>query len=155
VPGLDSYTNGSSGLCARPYGGGNEVYGGFLNLTFINCPTFLSSATAEYPVPATEGFAFDGGDFVCTQVVGKKRCQADPGCECTFSDEKQLRRHYWSHHRPWAEFVRIKKIDGICQGCGTIFRRKDYVKKHQKACPASRKRQGGLGKSASFYLRST
>lgn len=53
-------------------------------------------------------------------------------CEIYFGDNRDMERHVWAHHRPFAEDPAngIRRQDGECPWCARKIRRKDNLARH-------------------------
>lgn len=60
------------------------------------------------------------------------KCQANSSCPVLKADERDMHRHYWVEHKPYAEMLGIPEVDAQCELCGETFSREDNMKKHVK-----------------------
>ena len=55
-------------------------------------------------------------------------------------EDKDIRRHVWTIHGPWAEETGYPSIKGRCDECGKIFKREDFARRHEREVHGKQKR---------------
>jgi hypothetical protein len=62
------------------------------------------------------------------------KCKADPSCNVTKAEQRDMDRHYRTSHRAYAARKGILTEDRICgfEGCASKFTRQDNLVKHWK-----------------------
>ena len=58
-------------------------------------------------------------------------CEADKNCDHRTADQRDMDRHYWSHHKKFAEKYGIHNPKEDCPTCGMEFTRSDNMTRHQ------------------------
>ncbi|KAH6986265.1 hypothetical protein BKA56DRAFT_308569 [Ilyonectria sp. MPI-CAGE-AT-0026] len=69
-------------------------------------------------------------------------CKAGAGCDYGAASKKDLNRHYWSHHKVWAEENSIPDERCKCDACHTSFARQDHKTRHLRKFPECRDKLG-------------
>lgn len=70
-------------------------------------------------------------------------CKASARCNnYGAASKKDLDRHYWSHHKVWAEENSIPDERCKCDACHTSFARKDHRTRHLRKSPECREKLG-------------
>ncbi|KAL6415486.1 hypothetical protein AUP68_02045 [Ilyonectria robusta] len=69
-------------------------------------------------------------------------CKAGAGCDYGAASMKDLNRHYWSHHKVWAEENSIPDERCKCDACHKSFARKDHKTRHLRKFPECREKLG-------------
>ncbi|KAK3314204.1 hypothetical protein B0H66DRAFT_537447 [Apodospora peruviana] len=68
-------------------------------------------------------------------------CKADSNCNHRKGQKRDMDRHYWSAHKRWAEANAIPPQEEKCLGCGRVYARKDFLKRHLDKNPCRAQRQ--------------
>jgi hypothetical protein len=75
-------------------------------------------------------------------------CEADESCEKRTAQQKDMDRHYWTTHRPWAEANNIPSTETTCPVCSEVLRRSDYLSKHMDRYHSDKPKDKDKGKKS-------
>lgn len=69
-------------------------------------------------------------------------CKFYKTCGEVSADNKALYRHYWVHHKQYAQDNGIPSLEGVCEACGKKYSRRDRVLRHLRGSSVCREKLG-------------
>lgn len=116
------------------------------------------TSSAPSPSPSTSSTSSSSSASSSRKSPEKKPCEApvdDRYGRCTYKGHsKELKKHYRTHHKKYAEEIGILLDPFECTKCKTPFVRKDFLARHQRvqrgktmsACERAMKNKKGKGR---------
>ncbi|EAA27199.1 hypothetical protein GE21DRAFT_9544 [Neurospora crassa] len=95
----------------------------------IPAPFLSPTSSAPSPSPSTSSSSSSSSSN--RRSPEKKKCQAAEKCNY-FAHSKELKKHYRTTHKKYAEEIGILQDPFECTKCKTSFVRKDFLARHQR-----------------------